>query len=87
MLSVSHLQHPVKLLKPALTSCWLLQAYKHNAHQLVAGVALGCEELSELYTLKDNVGEEVNDYIQGFYCFLLDRVRSSFGRLKRLGLS
>jgi hypothetical protein len=49
----------------------------NSAGQLVTGVALGCEELSELYSLKDNFGEEVDDYIQGFYCFLLDQVRLS----------
>ncbi len=44
--------------------------------QLLQGIALDCEKTADLYTLKDNLGEAVNDFLHGFELFLLDKVRT-----------
>lgn len=54
-----------------------LQYFMRNLKLLLQGVALDGEKVADLYTLKDNLGGAVDDYLHGFELFLLDKVRES----------
>lgn len=73
------------IMQPTRQRPAMFNDYLRNVEQLLQGIALDCEKTADLYTLKDNLGEAVNDFLHGFQLFLLDKDLSA--SRKRLWLA